>query len=203
MDRIMVINSSPRAPVSNSLKYSQIFLKYAGARRQYFRLNRKNHRRLAEKTRDFDHILLVFPLYADGIPVTLLNFLKIWEENLPCPRPSVSVMANCGFLEPRQNDTAVDMVRLFCEKNGLPFASSLKIGGGEAILSTPFSFMARRRIKKLCRAILRQKPARIQVTMPLSPRLFAKAADSYWTAYGQKYGTSKEQMRTMDIEKQS
>lgn len=201
MDKIMIINASPRAPVSNSLKYSQIFGRYAGTHRQYFRLNRKNHRRLAEKTKDFGHILLVFPLYADGIPSTLLAFFKEWEQNPPENRPTVSVLINCGFLEPEQNDTAVDMVRLFCARNRLPFGSVLKIGSGEAILTTPFKFMAKAKIKRLYLSIRRRRYTTEQVTMPLPATAFIRAADSYWTNYGKKFGTSKEQMQTMDIEK--
>ena len=34
------------------------------------------------KMNDFSDMLLVFPLYADGIPATLLNFLKSLENNL-------------------------------------------------------------------------------------------------------------------------
>ena len=52
-------------------------------------------------------MLLVFPLYADGIPATLLNFLKSLENNLPDKKPVISVIINCGFLEYTQNDLAV------------------------------------------------------------------------------------------------
>ena len=48
---------------------------------------------------DFSDMLLVFPLYADGIPATLLNFLKSLENNLPDKKPVISVIINCGFLE--------------------------------------------------------------------------------------------------------
>lgn len=53
----------------------------------------------------------------------------------------MSVLINCGFLECRQNDVAVEMVRLFCRQNGYRFGSVLKIGSGEAIWDTPFRLL--------------------------------------------------------------
>ena len=99
----------------------------------------------------------MFPLYADGIPVTLLNFLKTLEANPPQHKPTVSGSINCGFLEPEQNDVAVQMVGLFCSQNGYPFGSVLQIGSGEAILSTPFQMLVRGRMKKLASAIAKKQ----------------------------------------------
>lgn len=36
--------------------------------------------------------------------------------------------------------------------------------------------------------------------MPLSKRLFIWASTYYWTAFGRKFGVSKSQMQTMQIE---
>ena len=71
-----------------------------------------------------DALVLVFPLYADSLPVPLLRLFKELEACPPCRRPAVSVVVNCGFLEPFQNDIAVEMVRLFCRRNGYPFAAA-------------------------------------------------------------------------------
>ncbi|MFQ7451882.1 MAG: hypothetical protein ACLRNQ_11055 [Flavonifractor plautii] len=104
---------------------------------RYAALTAKNHAELAAAAADCTDLLLVFPLYADGLPAPLLRFLEFLEGAGPEHRPRISVLINCGFLEPHQNDVAVDMVRLFCLENGYPFGACLKIGGGEAILGTP------------------------------------------------------------------
>ena len=49
--------------------------------------------------------------------------LVLTDRPLPA-RPVVSVAVNCGFLEPSQNDLAVEMVRLFCRRSGYPFGSA-------------------------------------------------------------------------------
>lgn len=200
MGKIMILNGSPRAPRSNSRHYAELFGAVCPDETAYFAITRSNHPELRRAMGEYSHVLLVFPLYADSLPVTLLNFLKSLEQMPPVRRPTVSVLINCGFLEPEQNDVAVEMVRLFCQEHGYPFGSVLRIGGGEAILSTPFRFLVRRKVRLLARAIVRQTPCSLSVTMPLPKRLFLRASTSYWTAYGRKNGISPAQMAHMGIE---
>ena len=201
MAKILILNGSPRAPKSNSKRYAEIFLKYCGCPAEYCGITKSNHEELCRRFRDFTDILLVFPLYADGIPVTLLNFLKTLEQSPPENRPTISVLINCGFLEARQNDVAVKMAELFCRRNGYPFGSVLKIGSGGAILDTPFQIFAARKIRRLAASVVSGKHCTLQTSMPLSPSMFVKASVSYWVNYGAKNGSAKEQMETMEIEK--
>ena len=200
MGSIMLINASPRAPRSNSRRYAGLFAEVCPAESAYFALTKANHLELCRRMEAFSDVLLVFPLYADGIPVTLLNFLKTLEGHPPRHRPTVSVLINCGFLEPGQNDVAVQMVELFCGQNGYPFGSVLKIGGGEAILDTPFRGLVRRKLRKLADAIVNRRHRTLQVTMPLPKRLFLRASTAYWTDMGGRGGVTREQMATMEIE---
>ena len=200
MGRVIILNGSPRAPRSNSKRYAEIFSE--NQKTEYHNIARTNHLTLCDRLADFSDLLIVFPLYADGIPVTLLNFLKTLEQNPPPEKPVVSVLINCGFLEYRQNDVAVDMIKLFCKQNGYRFGSVLKIGSGEAILDSPFKFLVARKIRKLRSSILSANYRELHVTMPLPTRTFVRASTSYWTEYGKKNGVTKEQMSTMDIEKE-
>lgn len=202
MGNLMILNASPRAPRSNSKRYAEFFAACYRGEAAYFELKAGNHHELCEKLEEFSDVLFVFPLYADAIPVTLLNFLKFLEAHPPKRRPTISVLMNCGFLEPEQNEVAVQMMRLFCRQNQYPFGSVLKIGSGEAIWDSPFRFLAARKIKGLARAIGQGNHASFHVTMPLTKKMFVRAAASYWQNYGKKFGTSKEQMQTMDIEQE-
>ncbi len=201
MGSILILNGSPRAPRSNSKRYAALFSENCKARTAYFNISSKNHVELCSKLEEFSDLLLVFPLYADGIPVTLLNFLKTLEQNPPANKPNVSVLVNCGFLESRQNDVAVRMIGLFCRQNGYRFGSVLKIGSGEAILDTPFRLLVLWKIKKLAASIQSAKYCTLQTTMPLSKKMFLKASTAYWTNFGKRNGITKEQMETMQIEK--
>lgn len=87
---------------------------------EYYEVKRSNHLTLCRTIENYSHIVFVFPLYVDSIPVPLLNFLKTLEENAPLKKPTISVIVNCGFIEPYQNDVAVEMLRSFTTKNGYP-----------------------------------------------------------------------------------
>ena len=155
------------------------------------------------KLSDFSDVLLVFPLYADALPVSLLNFLKVLEQHPPKQKPVVSVLINCGFIEHQQNDIAVRMVKLFCKQNGYRFGSVLKIGSGEAILNTSFAGLAAHKIKRLAASIVNRKYQTLHITMPLTKRMFVRASTTYWVNYGKKNGVTREQMETMQIESAS
>ena len=200
MGKILILNGSPRAPRSNSKEYARLVAQQCSMETEYGDITKKNHLELCQKLEGFTDLLFVFPLYADGIPVTLLNFLKTLEKNPPQKKPTLSVLINCGFLEPEQNDVAVEMVRLFAKQTGYPFGSALEIGSGEAILSTPFRFLVESKLKKLAKAIAQGKPCSMKVTMPLPKRLFLKASSAYWEEYGKKNGITRAQMETMSIE---
>ena len=200
MGKILILNGSPRAPRSNSKQYAALFAAVCPAETETCNISKHNHMELCRKLEDCTDLLLVFPLYADSIPVTLLNFLKTLEENPPQHKPTVSVLINCGFLEPAQNDVAIRILRCFCRQCGYPFGSCLKIGSGEAILATPFRVLVRRRLRQLANAIVSARPRQLQVTMPLPKRLFLRASTAYWTAYGKRSGITREAMSTMQIE---
>lgn len=202
MGKLMILNASPRAPKSNSKQYAGLFEQNFRSSAEYYEVRKSNHGMLCEKIESFSDVLLVFPLYADGIPATLLNFLKTLEKAPLQKKPVISVMINCGFIEPEQNDVAVEMVRLFCRMNGFPFGSVLKIGSGEAILSTPFRIFLKAKMKKLADSIISRKYGTYQVTMPVPKWVFLKASSVYWENYGRRSGITKEEMKVMEIEKE-
>lgn len=200
MGKVLILNGSPRAPRSNSAKYAELFMQKFQGSCQTINITKENHNRICSVLSDFTDVLLIFPLYADGIPAILLDFLKDMESCQMTDKPVVSVIVNCGFREAYQNDTAVEIVQFFCKKNGFVFGSALKIGSGEVILDTPFRFLVKNKIKKMASAICSGKKCVLQVTMPLSASSFVKASTNYWLRYGQRNGITREEMDTMEIE---
>ena len=200
MGKVMILNGSPRAPKSNSRKYSEIFIKYSKLQCDYFNITKSNHHELIAEMEKYSDVVIVFPLYADSLPVGLLNFLKNLETNLPKNRPVISILINCGFLEYEQNCVAVSMIRYFCRHNNLPMGSVLMLGSGEAILDTPFRYIAVRAIKRLSESVNKRNYKDLTATMPLPKWLFKMAARSYWIRYGKKFGVSEKEMKRMEIE---
>ncbi len=201
MGKLIAINGSPRPAVSNSKKYIALFERYYPGDIQVFNALSRDYTRHLEALRNADEILLVFPLYADALPVSLMGFLKAMDAARLAPL-KVHVMINCGFYEPEQNDIAIDMLRLFCERNGFQFGSILSLGSGEAILESQFAFMVRWKIRKLAKSIAKGHQRTLKVTMPITKKMFIKASSSYWLKYGRRFGTTREEMDTMRIEDQ-
>lgn len=197
---VLIVNASPRAPRSNSRRYGEIFTQFCQEETVYLPLSKTNYAEVCGQMERVSKAVFVFPLYADGLPVTLLHFLQTLERMEQIQKPVISVLINCGFLEPKQNDIAVSILELFCKRHGYPFGSVLKIGSGEAVLDTPFSFLVRRKIKKFAAAVAGGRNQTFSVTMPIPKSVFLKASTKYWIAYGRKNGITPEQMDTMQIE---
>lgn len=200
MGKIMLINASPRAPRSNSKKFAAIFSNYYDSQTQYREIRKNNHKELCLEIQNYKDIVFIFPLYADCLPVTLLNFLKELETNPPHNKPVVSVIINCGFLEPEQNNVAVEILQYYCRTHKFPFGSVLKIGSGEAILDTPFRKFLERKMKKFSDAVASGKHDIFQVTMPIPKNLFVRASSGYWENCGKGNDITIEEMKTMTIE---
>lgn len=200
MGKILILNGSPRAPKSNSKRYAEIFMRHCTAETDYRNITKKNHEELCAALSGYTDVLFAFPLYADSLPVGFLNFLKALEACPPAHKPVVSILINCGFLEAEQSEVAIRMMRLFCRRNGYVMGSVLMLGSGEAILDTPFKYVATRNIRRLAQSMVSGRYHMLSATMPLSKYLFRLAADIYWTFYGKRFGTTRRQMQTMEVE---
>lgn len=201
MGKLIVINGSPRPAVSNSKKYIALFEKYYPDEIQTFNALSKDYTKHLEVLQKADEVLLVFPLYADALPVPLMSFMKA-VDTAQVNSLKIHILINCGFFEPDQNNIALDILRLFCERNGFQIGSILSIGSGEAILKSPFAFIAKWKIRQLAKSIVKNRPVMLKITMPITKKMFIRASFSYWLNYGKKFGITKEEMDTMRIEDQ-
>lgn len=198
MNELLIINASPRNTHSNSKQYGQLLKQFITS--EYLEIMKTNHEQICQNITQYKNIVFVFPLYVDALPATFLDFLKTLEKYHFETKPVVSVIINCGFLEPEQNDVAIEMVKLFCLQNKYSFGSVLKIGGGEAILKTPFKCLVKHKIKKLAHSIKAKKYCQLKVTMPISKKMYLKASTNYWLNYGKGNNLTKDKMATMKIE---
>lgn len=200
MEHLMVINGSPRAARSNSMLYAKLFQKAWKKEISVYSVTEKRHSEICATLSDFTDLLFIFPLYADGLPVTLMHFLKELEAHPAEKKPTIHVIINCGFFEPEQNQVACDMIQLFCLQNQYSFGSVLQIGSGEAILSTPFAFLVKRKMRTFAKALQRKRNVKLTVTLPITKKIFLKESTKYWLSYGAKNHISQQDMETMKIE---
>jgi len=88
-----------------------------------------------------DIIVLTFPLYIDSLPTPVIRALEAIAEDRK-GRPDVRrqeflAIANSGFPEARQSETALAISRRFAKETGFAWAGGLAFGGGEAIGGQP------------------------------------------------------------------
>ena len=69
---LLILNGSPRAPRSNSKRYAEAFCRYWRGTVEAESLLRGDVNALCAKAGAADQVLLVCPLYADGLPTVLL-----------------------------------------------------------------------------------------------------------------------------------
>lgn len=198
MGKFIVVNGSPRAPKSNSLKYISELKKYVKDDIFIYNIISSKIDVFFNEIKPDSEIIFVFPLYADGLPSLVIAFLNSLK-NYEFQNQRVHLIINCGFLEWQQNLVAKDIFELFCDDLNLNFCCSLLIGSGEAIMGTYFKFLVKRQIKGFVSDIYNNKCNMRNVSMLLSKRSFVKASTKYWLAYGIKNGLNREDMERIDI----
>ncbi len=87
---------------------------------------------IIDDIRKTDLLVLTFPLYADGVPACLKRVLMSVAAAKPGPK-KLAVVVNCGFIESHQNDTAIEICRLFAREAGFEWLGGLGRGGAGAL----------------------------------------------------------------------
>ncbi|MCL1906131.1 MAG: NAD(P)H-dependent oxidoreductase [Clostridiales bacterium] len=86
---------------------------------------------------DADILLIVFPLYVDSLPASLIELLTRLEDaaHSIIASPHIFVISNCGLSEPEHTALALDMVKHFAERTGYVWGYGLGIGRGGMLAS--------------------------------------------------------------------
>lgn len=86
---------------------------------------------------DADLLILAFPLYIDSLPAPVIKAMELIELKRRGQKNSREIqfvaIANCGFPETSQNDTALNICRIFAQDAGFKWMGGLAVGGGGAI----------------------------------------------------------------------
>lgn len=139
MRKILYINCSPRnEKISTSavvLRDLGNFLKEEVAIFTLPRIIQEEKESVLATLDSFDIWIIAFPLYVDVLPGHLTWWLKEYEnyrkENGIAKNIKVYGIANCGFPEPEQNREALNIMEIFCRKNGLEWRFGIGLGMGE------------------------------------------------------------------------
>lgn len=133
--RVLILNGSPKKKSSTSKFLGKIAGRFlTGCNIQYASLRVKSeYPEIMQYLKGIDALILAAPLYVDGIPSHVLEFLqqaeKFCAEN-GC-RFFVYAISNNGFIEGSHNKSHLRMYECWCRRAGLVWGGGVGIGGGE------------------------------------------------------------------------
>ena len=151
-------------------------------------------------------VVVVAPLYVDSLPAPVLRtFERITDARRRSKEesgvPRLAAVIQCGFVEPRQNETAVAICRAFAAEAGLEWFGSLILGGGG---------MPRRRITRALRAAGEAlatgfpipPQVRRRANRPVMPRLlYVIGGNLMWRRMAKRNGVSKAELLAAPYER--
>lgn len=132
--KTLVLSLSPKKRWSNSSYLASISRWFAGRDSAILHYKgRKDVPRLLAELKDGCRLVLVMPLYVDGIPshvLELMEMIQAHTQKTPVRLKVYSIM-NCGFYEGVQCEYALEMVECWCLRCGFSFQGGRGIGAGE------------------------------------------------------------------------
>lgn len=127
---------------------------------------------------EYDQVVFVFFTALDSIPSSTLEiFEKL--ENQPKNKTQIYTVIACDEYEPEKCDLSEKIIANWCQKEGLTFKGSLKIGSGLFIMKSASRFIVSNYIKNFASAILQRKSIHLKISM-LTEKIFMKTANKYW-----------------------
>ncbi|MBQ9072832.1 MAG: flavodoxin family protein [Bacilli bacterium] len=195
-----LINGSPKPKGSNSL----YFLKNISSKLNKYKiyeLKKNKYEEILKSINESDTIIFSFPLYVDSPTSIVLSFLDyIIDRKIKLDDKLIYIVINCGFREGKQNITAINIMKRWCEKVNAIYNGSIMIGAGEIIGKEKYKFISRKALKKLryfTNAIkLKEKSADVIVTMDLlNNKLYCYMANLSWNKKGKLNNLSESDLK--------
>ena len=181
----LYINGSPRLENSNS----NYFLNRIKDNEKIKFIYRDKFSDILKNITEVDTIILCFPLYVDGPPCKVIEFMEyINDNNIDISNKKIYTIINSGFWEAKHNRTASLIVENFANSNEAKYMGTFNIGAGEIVgkcdkvklyklVSIPFLF----KIRKFKNSINDGSKIKLETTIrPMSKRLYAFMANINW-----------------------
>jgi multimeric flavodoxin WrbA len=212
--KVALLVGSPRMAKSSSAALGGYLLQQLEAKGVATETHQIYHAIHDERKRDAmlkaidnaDLCILAFPLYIDSIPAPVLTLMRTIHERragLP-PKGAFAAIANCGFIESTQNESALGSCAAFAKAAGLRWMGSITIGGGEGLVHgrplaelggpvTPF----KKALDRVAAAFAAGKPvpeeARQQLAKPFIPAwLYRFVGSRNWEKQARTNGVARQ-----------
>lgn len=144
--KALILNGSPKKKSSTSGFLGKVIGNFLiGNDVEYASLRIKGeYPEILQQLKNIDVLILAVPLYVDGIPSHVLEFLQ--QAEIFCKENnchfSLYVISNNGFIEGIHNKVHLKMYECWCRRTDIVWGGGIGIGGGEMfhVLSIYFPF---------------------------------------------------------------
>jgi multimeric flavodoxin WrbA len=208
--KIALINGSPKSKDSSSefiLDALQKRLSNPTVPIAVSNVKKQEQKEILEAIQGCNAMVFAFPLYVDGLPSHLLEFLDEakYAIALNAPDAKVYCLVNNGFYEARQNSIAIAMMKSFCKHSGIAWGYGVGIGAGGMIHVAPAGHGPMKNLgrvlDRLADNIYGLKTIEDCFVEPNFPRLlYMFAAHWGWKAQGKRNGLKVKQLYKNDNE---
>lgn len=199
--KIICINGSPKKENSSSLFLLDYISKNVGQDHEIIYQKPIISLTKQDIFLDCDAMVIACPLYADGIPSNLLEWMAFMEpifKELPT-KPKLYFIINSGFYDAKQNNIAISIMKNWCKKSEVTWGMGVGIGGGPMLNSAPLgkgptkSFGVA--INKLIDAIKQNNSQKDIYVEPNFPRfIYMFFANMGWVTLAKKNGIKKKDL---------
>ena len=118
---------------SNSSYIAQIVSLGIGGEKEKIHLEKKNYEKICEMCAQADNVVLAMPVYVDGIPAHVAEFLEYAQGRASSWKCRIYAVSNCGFFQGQQCRLLLNQLSCFCDRAGLTYGGGLGTGAGEMI----------------------------------------------------------------------
>jgi len=209
MMKISMINGSQKKGESNSgiiLERLYDIIKEKHEVKFYYSGLKQFTNEIFEEIISGDVIVLAFPLFVYSIPSNTLKMLIELEDIIKRKQEKkliVYALINCGFYEGKQNSTAFEIIKNWCEHSGVIFGGGIGQGAGEMlgllknipVDKGPFANLGRT-LEAMVKKMELKEPFEITYLSPYFPRfLWRILATHHWNALAHKNGLNKKEIK--------
>ena len=190
-----LINGSSKLGISNSGNFLNYISDYLD---EYiiYNIRKDNFEDIIKSLNMSDTIVLAFPLYVDSPNTHTLKLLDYMYDNNIGRNKNLYIIINCGFREGKQNITALNIIKNWCNKLGINFMGSILIGAGEIVGKDAYKFItrkARKKLKEFSLCIKDKKRSNDIITSMdlLNNKVYCFLANTSWNKKARKYKLTK------------
>ena len=146
---LIIYNGSPRGEKSNSSTITSWFLEGYGNENIEIRFLKKfkQHNNYAEEMSSYDQVLMIFPLYVDGMPGQVKHFFEVLSSFKETLRDKqITYIIHSGFSSGIQSETLKQYLNRFSQILGLNNHGVIIIPGSEGFRHMPPAMTKKKRL---------------------------------------------------------